>query len=145
MRIVSNNKAMDLSIIGYQFSDHNTSGNGYDHDANWLVCEIKYSQDNTDEVYKDPCLLTRELQELTEAMRKIINCEQDTYISEFLEPYLKISIARCEEKITFTIKFVTDTTVENWNSRFVCSILNKEEALLILSELTKFQKIFPER
>ena len=145
MLIISKNKIIDFKITSYQFPNHHPSNDDYDYDANWLICEIKYSEDNLNEVYSDPCLLTYELQELTESMQKILNYEEDAYISEFMEPYLKISIVRCEEKVVFTIQFVYDTTDGNWNTRKVSSVMSEDVAIQILTELTKFQKAFPER
>ena len=145
MLIVSRNKIIDFKITGYQFPDYHPSNDDYDYDANWLICEIKYSEDNINQVYSDPCLLTYELQELTESMQKILNYEEDAYISEFMEPYLKISIVRCEEKVVFTIQFVYDTTDENWTTIKVSSVMNEKVATQILNELTEFQYSFPER
>lgn len=34
----------------------------------------------------------------------ILNKEDNAYISEFMEPYLKFAIARAEEKVVFTIQ-----------------------------------------
>ena len=145
MLIVSNNKIIDFNITGYQFPNHRPSSDDFDYDANWLICEIKYSEDDLNEEYSDPCLLTYELQELTESMQKILNCEEDAYISEFMEPYLKISIVRCEEKLVFTMQFVYDTTDRNWNTRKISSIMNEEVAIQMLNELTKLQNAFPVR
>ena len=145
MLIVSKNKIIDFKITSYQFPNHRPSTEDYDYDANWLICEIKYSEDNLNEVYSDPCLLTYELQELTESMQKILNYEEDAYISDFMEPYLKIAIVRCEEKVVFTIQFVYDTTGGNWKTRNVSSVMNEDIAIQILTELTKLQKTFPER
>ena len=85
------------------------------------------------------------IQELTESMQKILNYEEDAYISEFMEPYLKISIVRCEEKLAFTIQFVYDTTDGNWSTRKVSSIMNEEFAIQMLNELTELQNTFPGR
>ena len=145
MIIASKNKIIDFKVNSYQFPNRHPSDDDYDYDANWLICEIKYSEGDFSEVYCDPCLLTYELQELIESMQKIINYEEDAYISEFMEPYLKISIVRCEEKLVFTIKFVYDTSGNNWNKRTVSAEMNEEEAIQILNELIEFQKAFPER
>ncbi len=145
MRVFSKNKIMDFAVIGYQFPDHIVSGESYDHDANWLICEIKYAEDDCNHVYTDACLLTYELQELTKAMQKILNKEEDAYISEFLEPNLQIAIARVEEKVVFTIRYVYDITDKRWNKRIVSSVMDAEMAQQAFHELTKFQKAYPER
>ena len=145
MRIVSKNKMIDFSIIGYQFPDYIVSGEGYDYDANWLLCEMKYAEDNFKHVYKDACLLTYELQELTVAMEKILNKEEDAFISEFMEPYLHIAIARAEEKVVFTIQYVYDTTDGKWKERTVSSVMDEETAMQAFQELVALQKAYPER
>lgn len=114
MFIVSKNKSLELNIIGYQFPDHKISTTEYDYDANWLICEVKYSEDNLNEVYRDACLLTYELEELIEALDKIINDEEEAYISDFMEPYLKVSIAKVEEQVVLIVQFVYDTTNGKW-------------------------------
>ena len=145
MRIVSKNKMIDFAVIGYQFPDYIVSGEGYDYDANWLLCEMKYAEDDYSRVYRDACLLTYELQELTIAMEKILNKEEDAFISEFMEPYLRIAIARAEEKVVFTIQYVYDTTDGKWEERTVSSVMDEETAMQALQELVALQKAYPER
>ena len=145
MRISSKNKIIDFSIIGYQFPDYIMSVEGYDYDANWLLCEIKYTEGDSIHVYRDVCLLTYELDELTKAMENILNKEDDAYISDFMEPYLKIAIARAEEKVVFTIQYVYDTTDGKWKERIVSSVMDEDTAMQAFHELTAFQKAYPER
>ena len=145
MRILSKNKIMDFSIIGYQFPDYIVSNEGYDYDANWLLCEIKYAEGDYNQVYRDACLLTYELKELTKAMENILNKEDDAYISEFMEPYLKFAIARAEEKVVFTIRYVYDTTDGRWKERIVSAVMDEVAAMHAFHELTAFQKVYPER
>ena len=145
MRVLSKKKIMDFSIINYQFPDYIVSGEGYDYDANWLLCEIKYAEGDCSHTYRDACLLTYELQELTNAMESILNKEDDAYVSDFMEPYLKIAIARAEEKVVFTIRYVYDTTDGKWKERTVSSVLDEDMALQAFCELIEFQKAYPER
>ena len=145
MLILSNNKTMDFNIIGYQYPYHKPSCKEYDYDANWLICEMKYAEDDYSRVYRDACLLTYELQELTIAMEKILNKEEDAFISEFMEPYLHIAIARAEEKVVFTIQYVYDTTDGKWKERTVSSVMDEETAMQALQELVALQKAYPER
>ena len=145
MRFLSKNKIMDFTIIGYQFPDCIASGEAYDFDANWLLCEIRYTEGDCNEAYRDACLLTCELRELIEAMEKILNKEKSAYISEFLESYLQIAIARLEEKLVFTIKYAYDVASGNWNERIVSAEMDEKMALNIFWELTKLQKAYPER
>ena len=145
MRVTSKNKIMDFSIIGYQFPDYIASSDGYDYDANWLLCEIKYTEGNYSQAYRESCILTYELQELTKAMENILNKKDDAYISDFLEPYLKIAITRAEEKVVFTIQYVYDTTDGMWKKRTVSSVMDEDTAMHVFRELTVFQKAYSER
>ena len=145
MRITSNNKMIDFNIIGYQYPYCKGSSQEYNYDANWLICEIKYSEDdfiNVNETYRDACLLTYEVEELTDGLTKILNNEEDAYISNFIEPYLKIAIAKAEEKIMFTMQFVYSG---NWKKRTVATIIDTEIAGQILNKLLEIQKNYPER
>ncbi len=145
MRVFSKNKIMDFSIIGYQFPNHIVSSEDYDYDANWLLCEINYTEDDYSRAYRDACLLTYELQELIKAMERILNKEDDTYISDFMEPYLKVAIARAEEKVVFAIQYVYDTTDGKWKKRTVSSVMDEDTAMQALHELTALHKTYPER
>ena len=59
-----------------------------------------------------------------------------------MEPYLRIAIAKAEEKVMFTMQFVYGG---NWEKRTVATIVDTEFAGQILNELLEFQKNYPER
>lgn len=145
MIIVSNNKSISFNINGYEYPNHKSSSEGYDYDANWLICEIKYSENELNEVYRDACLLTYELEELISALTKILKDEEEAYISDFMEPYLQISIAKVEEKVLFIVQFVYDTSGGIWKKRIVSSVVEKESAMRFLDKLVELQKAYPER
>lgn len=52
------NKSIEFTIVNYQYPKKRPSKEGFDYDANWLMCEAKYSDAETNETYKDACLLT---------------------------------------------------------------------------------------
>lgn len=145
MLITENNRSINFNISGYQFDKLKSLGMTYDYDANWLICEIKYSEDDFSQSYSDPCLLTYELEELINAFSKILDGEDGGYISDFMEPYLKISIAKAEDKIMLIVHFVYDTSDGIWKKRKVASMVEKEYALQILNELRELQTTYPER
>ena len=103
MRIIENNKELSFNICGYQFKQMKSTITEYNYDANWLNCEIEYFENGSRYVYTDSCLLTNELEELIFALSKIIKGEESSYISAFMEPYLKIAIAKVENKMLFIV------------------------------------------
>ena len=93
------NKSIEFTIVNYQYPEKSPSKEGFDYDANWLMCEVKYSDAKTNETYKDACLLTDELADMVEELSEILDGSEDGYISDFMEPYLKVAAARADEKI----------------------------------------------
>ena len=80
------NKSIEFTIVNYQYPEKRPSKEGFDYDANWLMCEFKYSDAETNETYKDACLLTDELADMVEELSKILDGSEDGYISDFMEP-----------------------------------------------------------
>ena len=145
MVFIENNKSIQFSINNYEYPTEKSSQKGdFNYDANWLICEIKYTEDDFTEFYSDACLLTYELEELATSLSKILDGKESGYISSFMEPYLQISMARAEEKILFIIHFVYDTTKE-WKKRKITSLVEKEYASQILNKLIDLKNLYPER
>ena len=46
------NKSIEFAIVNYQYPEKRPSKEGFDYDANWLMCEVKYSDAETNETYK---------------------------------------------------------------------------------------------
>lgn len=145
MLITENNKRLYFNITGYQFPNATSSNEEYNYDANWLNCEIKYSEGDFNETYTDPCLLTYELEELIDAISKILDDTESIFISDFMEPYLKISIAKVEDKVIFIFQFTYDTLSDIWKSWKIVSSVERDCAVQILNELKKIQNSYPER
>ena len=145
MRIIENNKELSFNICGYQFKQMKSTITEYNYDANWLNCEIEYFENGSRYVYTDSCLLTYELEELIFALSKIIKGKESSYISAFMEPYLKIAIAKVENKMLFIVNFVYDTLDGIWKTRKIASVVEVEHAVQILNELKELQRKYPER
>ena len=145
MIFIGNSNQIDFNITGYQYPSEVSSVDEYNYDANWLVCKIDYMDEKTKESYRDPALLTYELEELYNALSMILDGEDDSYISDFMEPYVKISIARNEKMVIFTFHFIYDTSGEEWMTRKVTSLLSKEEAICVLKELEGMVETYPPR
>ena len=50
------NKSIEFTIVNYQYPEKRPSKEGFDYNANWLMCEVKYSDAETNETYKDACV-----------------------------------------------------------------------------------------
>ena len=145
MLVTENNKKIYFNISGYEFPKERPSNEEYNFDANWLNCEIKYFEGDFNQVCIDPCLLTYELEDLIFALSKILDGTESEYNSMFMEPYLKISIAKVEDKIRIVFKFMHDTLSSPWGIWEVDSLLEKKYATEILNELKELQKNYPQR
>lgn len=145
MLISEKNKSINFNIIGYEFPYEKSSNKEFNYDANWLHIEVVYCDKNTNETYTDTCLLTYELSEMANTLQKIINDEENSYISNFLEPYLSVCITKIDEFIIFVFSFVFDTTEGKWSTIGVTAKLTLEEAKNKLKELKDMELKFPEK
>lgn len=141
MILYENDKCMELEIEDYQYPKKKTS----DMDANWLVCKIKYTQNGESEEYRDACLQTGELSEVTDVLSDIIDGNDNSYISDFLEPYLQVAIARVGEQIVFQLHFVYDAAEHVWRERKIVSSLDINKSKEILRSLQKMAEKYPVR
>ena len=137
-------KQLTLSIDAYQYGNLSALPGEFDYDANWLDVAVSFCEGNEEKRRVDPCLLTTELRELTDAMEAVICKKEESYISDFLEPYLKIAFAHCNGQIAVIIHFVYDTD-GTWKTWKINQLLNDVEARLILSELKTMCKEYPPR
>ena len=145
MLISDKNKSIDFNIINYEFQREKSSEKGFNYDANWLIVKVAFSDKNTNKTYTDQCLLTYELSELVNALQQIINGSENSYISDFMEPYLSICITKVDKFIIFALSFVYDTIDEDWPTIEVTAKWTKEEAKDKLKELKDMELKFPER
>lgn len=148
MLILGKNKSINFNITGYEFPHAKPSTTkAYNHDANWLCIEVVYCDDNTNtnNTYKDTCLLTYELSDLVNALQQIINGSEDIYISDFMEPYLSVCITKIDEYIIFVFSFVYDTLDGKWSKIAVSAKWTIEEAKEKVKELKDMELKFPER
>ena len=111
MKIVEENNSIRFDVLGYQFPKcMNSKPNDYNYDANWLTIKVTYTTSEGTNEYTDSCLLTYELNEVVTGIDNLIGSRQSGYISDFMEPYLKIAIAKSGENYVFQFYFVYDTT-----------------------------------
>ena len=145
MILKQGNKSIEFSIVGYQYPELEPSDEAFDYDANWLIAEVKYSDDEITETYMDPCLLTDELADMTEKLSMILEGSEDGYISDFIEPYLKISAARTDGKIAIVFQFVYYATEDIWKERRVTALLSQEKVAEIVQSLRELVGRYPVR
>lgn len=108
-------KKIIFDVIGYQFSYSKDD----EYDANWLTIQIDYSFGNHSQKYQDSCILTWELKEFSDAIDSIARGEETGYISEFMEPYLKIAVTRVDEIYAVQIRFVYDALSDPWKEIYI--------------------------
>ena len=145
MILKNNNERIEFEIESYQFSDEASTEDEYNYDANWLVCRITYTDGEVYEAYSAPALLTEELNELYDGFAIIVDGNEESFISSFMEPNIRISIARKEEKIAFGFSFSYDTSDEIWKTIQITSLLSKEEAKLLLDDIKRMKETYPVR
>ena len=142
--ITDGEKKMVISIDSYQYSDKKSKEGKFDYDANWLDVAVTYF--NGSDVFRDvdPCLLTTELNEIVDNLEKIISKEEESYISDFLEPYLRIVFARDGERIATVVHFVYCTNGP-WKAWKITQFLSADEADELLCGLKAMYAKFPRR
>ena len=146
MILVEGNKKLVLTVVGYQYPiiDKNTC---YD-DANWLNVSITYTHDeqSNPRTRIDACVETWDISHLATTLKQILNGKQTKYVSDFLEPYLEISITRVEDKFQFDCSFCYEIDKnDNWKTWEVSSLLDSNQVLAILNELQSTCDTYPIR
>ena len=145
MILKQGNKSIEFSIVGYQYPGLEPSDEAFDYDANWLIAEVKYSDSGINETYEDPCIMADDLAEIAEELSKILDGSEEGYITDFMEPYLKIAAARADEKIVIVFQFSYVTTSNSWKRRTVTELLSQEEATEMVQSLKELVEKYPVR
>ena len=144
VEITSGKNRMIIAIDSYQYSQEKSKPGDFNYDANWLDVAVTFSDNGDVTRYVDPCLLTTELAEIPEELERVMSGEEDSYISDFLEPYLSIVFARDGERIVVIVHFVYDTT-GRWKSRKITKFMSAEEADDFLRRFKAMCAEFPQR
>ena len=142
--VVSNGKnVFSIKIESYEFPDCKPKGNDFDYDANWLVEKITYTDAEGTREYNEPCLLTCELTDTLKGISAVISGEAPFYISDYLEPYLKIAFMKTDGGFMLGMEFVYET--EQWKKHRLSQLLSAEEAQKLTGELKAAALRFPVR
>ena len=145
MTIKENNKSISFEVTDYEYPRYKSTESGFDHDANWLMVSVTYSDDTGIRKYRDACLLTTELEGLVLELSEVVDGKESLFISDFLEPYLKIIVSRANEKIVIGMEFVYDTSEGIWRSHRLSEVITKDSAYVMIDELKKMSTQFPKR
>ena len=139
MILYEGNKSIEFTILGYEFPEV-FSREQYNYDANWLVCNICYTEEGKKEFYKDPCLLTSELYKLRVGMEQIVSGTITEYRSSFIEPSLEIHISRQKKYMMFRLKFSYQISCNDRTSRQILSYINEEDIMPLLDDIKRMEK-----
>ena len=147
MKIQESNRAITIGIVNYEFPNAEPSkSDKVNFDANWLTLKVDYEEKDQIQSFLNPCMLTWELKELADSVSNILSGRWAKYVSNYVEPYIKIIISKEIEKYHFEILYARDTDSDDrWEVRDVAQLLSKEELSEIEKELLKYIEVFPER
>lgn len=136
--------SMELDVEGYQFPDSPKSEkDNFDYDSNWLVLSICYKDGGVSARQKDACLLSYELLNLYKELYALRDIQTGSYISDFMEPYLRIAVLKNADQYSFTVQFVFDTADSSWKEWKVCAVVTTDEYNRLLNELKLLVKKYP--
>ena len=138
--LTENDKRLELDILGYEFPD---AEDDY-FDANWLNVGIHYDDGSLSFRQVDSCLLSFELKELTETLDAILEGRETGTATDFMEPYLTLSVTRKGEGYDVQSRFVYDTG-SPWKEVCVCQEMDSRELADLNTELKKMYARFPRR
>ena len=136
---------LSISIDSYQYKYLESKPGEFDYDANWLNVAVTYTDTGKEQLSVDPCLLTTELNQVTAEFERIVGGDENSYISNFLEPYLTIAFSRDKNRIAVIIHYEFDTTDGIWKTWKVTQSLSMGEAYAMLDELKRMTEMYPER
>ena len=145
MEIYKNGETVSIRVIDYQYPERSGKGKDYDYDANWLVIEVAYTDESGTYTYYDPCLQTYELVELRDGLEKVISGKEPVFISDFMEPYLKVVFEKIDEVITAAVTFTYDTSDRTWKTYKLATNLTGHQVNILMDEMNKMIKQFPEK
>lgn len=137
--------SITFTIDEYQYPWEKSKGDEYNYDANWLDGLFVYTDGEIEEEYRDACLLTSELLEICEEFEKILQGEEISYISDFMEPYFKLCFLRNDDSVSVVLHFVYNTSGGIWKTRKVAETFSLEAAAEILDKWKELNRLFPKR
>ena len=136
-----NNKRLLFDVLGYEFPHIKKDCDSYD--ANWLTVSISYADPNLSFNDRDNCLLSFELEQMTEAIDAIAEGKETGTIQTFLEPYLTFSVTGTGSGYAFQIRFVYDTADGIWKDVYICQEMSLSELIEMNNEFKAIYAKYP--
>ena len=140
------NNSIALDVVRYQFPDSPKSlKDDFNYDSNWLVVSVCYTENGRPHTQEDACLLTYELSEVYDELCKLKDGQTGSYISDFMEPYLRIVVLKNEDQYSIAVHYVFDTTDGIWKTWKVNSTVTANEYTLLLDEFKMLVDKYPQK
>jgi len=143
VEIIDGKKKMIVSVDSYQYIRGKSTPKNFNYDANWLNVAVAYADNDVADRVVDPCLMTTELEEMVEALEAILDGKEESYISDFLEPYFQIAFVRDNVRVAVVVHFTYDTTDRPWKIWKAKQFLSYDEAVTFLNGLKRMCTMFP--
>lgn len=151
IRFIEEDRILDFSISGYQYPNAKAEDKKYGSDVNWLNCRFRYCEGGKWTNFKnDACLMTDELWEIIHGLEDVLDEKSSCYISDFLEPELRITILRNPVGISFAVEYIYGYSTAYrgpfpWPSKKLTMNVSDFSAKGILDELYKWAERYPDR
>ena len=146
MLFTQDDKKLGLRVIGYQFPEI-TKNSLYD-DGNWLDLEISYTANSRSNPSTriDACIETWDIDHLAKTLKQMLDGTQTQYVSDFLEPYLVISITKLADKFQFDCSYCYEIDKnDDWKTWEVSTLLDRNQVTELIDELTNTYATYPAR
>lgn len=137
-------KRLTLTVTAYEFPERDGKGEEFDYDANWLVLHGEYAEGGTLYTCDNSCLLTTELQEIAAALKLIIGGVQDSFQSDFADPYFELVIEALDmTRFMVYASFSVPVAKDEWRDFGVESVTDIAGLKALLSDVEQSCKAFP--
>ena len=141
--IISNeHETMEWKVLQYQYPEEELSTpTNYSYNANWLKIQVSHEREGYGPaVFRESFLMTYELKDLIQELRKLHQGDGFYYKAEFVEPILEVEVSRQRE--TFSVCF--DLYFDNYEM-MVARNMTEDELLDLIQQLEAMLAAFPER
>lgn len=140
MKIVENEKVFSFDVSGYQYEEYSN-----EYDGNWLMLEFSYADKEVKNIGHDPCILTWEIDNMIDDLKSILNGKKSCFISDFLEPYLKLVVIKHGETYSLATSFYYYPTADDCRSWELSQELSKNNFAAWIKEWEDIMQKYPIR
>ena len=146
MKFTNQDKSLTLTVTAYEFPEQAGGGEEFSYDANWLVLHGEYAEGRTIRSFDNACLLTTELQSISAALKLLVGNVQDSFQSEFIDPYFELVIEALDAtRFMVYASFAMLVAEDEWKSFGVESVMTVEELKVLSDDVEQAVKAFPVR